>query len=198
MPVAFSLTLLQTMSYHRLLPLALSFVLAGCSTIQNIFDPLSPGADSSAASVLTAKGVQQFQCTADANGRYWKFITPQAELTDGKGRVVARQGSEGSFFAKDGSILAAKIEKHADKATPGNLRDLVYRTTSRGKEGMLTGITHVKRTAKAAYRSRAVRRLNWGPRSKCPSRRLTPSIATADKILKNQRLPLSPPHNWTN
>ena len=53
---------------------------------------------------------------------------------------------EGSFFAKDGSILAAKIEKHADKATPGNLRDLVYRTTSRGKEGMLTGITHVKRT----------------------------------------------------
>ena len=104
MPVAFSLTLLQTMSYRRLLPLALSFVLAGCSTIQNIFDPLSPGADSSAAFVLTAKGVQQFQCTADANGRYWKFITPQAELTDGKGRVVARQGSEGSFFAKDGSI----------------------------------------------------------------------------------------------
>lgn len=146
MPVAFSLTLLQTMSYRRLLPLALSFVLAGCSTIQNIFDPLSLGADSSAAFVLTAKGVQQFQCTADANGRYWKFITPQAELTDGKGRVVARQGSEGSFFAKDGSILAAKIEKHADKATPGNLRDLVYRTTSRGKEGMLTGITHVKRT----------------------------------------------------
>lgn len=146
MPVAFSLTLLQTMSYRRLLPLALSFVLAGCSTIQNIFDPLSPGADSSAAFVLTAKGVQQFQCTADANGRYWKFITPQAELTDGEGRVVARQGSEGSFFAKDGSILAAKIEKYADKATPGNLRDLVYRTTSRGKEGMLTGITHVKRT----------------------------------------------------
>ena len=131
MPVAFSLTLLQTMSYRRLLPLALSFVLAGCSTIQNIFDPLSLGADSSAAFVLTAKGVQQFQCTADANGRYWKFITPQAELTDGKGRVVARQGSEGSFFAKDGSILAAKIEKHADKATPGNLRDLVYRTTAR-------------------------------------------------------------------
>ena len=60
--------------------------------------------------------------------------------------MVARQGSEGSVFAKDGSILVAKIEKYTDNASPGNLRDLVYRTTSRGKEGMLTGITHIKRS----------------------------------------------------
>lgn len=134
------------MSYCRLLTIVLSLALAGCSTIQSIFDPLSPGADASAAFVLSAQGIQQFQCTADANGRYWKFITPQAELKDAKGHVVARQGSEGSVFAKDGSILVAKIEKYADDASPGNLRDLVYRTTWRGKEGMLTGITHIKRS----------------------------------------------------
>ena len=90
------------MSYRRLPTIVLSLALAGCSTIQNIFDPLSPGADASAAFVLSAQGIQQFQCTADANGRYWKFITPQAELKDAKGHVVARQGSEGSVFAKIG------------------------------------------------------------------------------------------------
>lgn len=199
MPVAFSLTLLQTMSYRRLLPLALSFVLAGCSTIQNIFDPLSPGADSSAAFVLTAKGVQQFQCTADANGRYWKFITPQAELTDGKGRVVARQGSEGSFLPKTAPFWPPRL-----KSTPTRQHRAICETSftalprAARKACSQGSLTSSAPTAKAAYRSRAVRRLNWGSRSKCPSRRLTPSIATADKILKNQRLPLSPPHNWTN
>lgn len=134
------------MTLLRLSFVVLPVVLTGCSTLQSFFDPLSPGADSSAAFVLTGEGVQQFQCTADANGRFWKFITPQAQLRDRQGRVVARQGSEGSFFATDGSILAAKIEKYAEKSTAGNIRDLVYRTTSRGKQGMLTGITHVKRS----------------------------------------------------
>lgn len=131
---------------RQLLSIALTLTLAGCSSFQSFFDPLAPSSDSSAAFVLTGKGVQQFQCTADANGRYWKFITPEAQLTDGKGRTLARQGSEGNFFAKDGSILVAKIEKYSEKTTAGNLRDLVYTTSSRGKKGILTGITHVKRS----------------------------------------------------
>ena len=45
------------MSYRRLLTIVLSLALAGCSTIQSIFDPLSPGADASAAFVLSAQGI---------------------------------------------------------------------------------------------------------------------------------------------
>lgn len=124
----------------------LPLILTGCSTLQNVLDPLSPSGDSSAAFVLTGKGVQQFQCTSDAGGRYWKFITPQAQLTNDKGRVVARQSSDGSFFAEDGSMLASKIEKYAKESTAGNIRDLVYKTTHRGKPGLFSGITHVKRS----------------------------------------------------
>lgn len=134
------------MSFRRLVLLALPLILSGCSTLQSFFDPLSPGADTSAAFILTGKGVQQFQCTADAAGRYWKFITPQAQLSDEKGRVVARQGSDGSFFANDGSMLSAKIEKYAQDSVAGNLRDLVYKTTHRGRPGLFSGISHVKRS----------------------------------------------------
>ena len=118
----------------------------GCSPLTALLDPLAPQTDADAAFVLTGKGVQQFQCTADAKGRYWRFITPQAQLTDAHGRVVARQGSDGNFFAKDGSMLSVKIEKYADKATAGNVRDLLYKSSHRGREGLLSGITHVKRT----------------------------------------------------
>lgn len=132
------------MLLRRFFLLCLPAALAGCSTLQNLFDPLAVDAD--AAFVLTAKGVQQFQCTADAGGRYWKFIAPSAQLTDKRGRVVARQGSDGSFFAEDGSILASKIDKFAKDAGEGNIRDLLYKTTPRGKEGLFSGVTAVKRS----------------------------------------------------
>ena len=75
------------MSYRRLLTIVLSLALAGCSTIQSIFDPLSPGADASAAFVLFAQGIQQFQCTADANGRYWKFKKDEADVWGKSGKA---------------------------------------------------------------------------------------------------------------
>ncbi len=129
-----------------LLPVAAALALGGCATIENLMDPVAPKTGDKAAFVLTASGVQQFQCTADAKGRYWRFIAPEASLVDAKGRQLVRQGSDGSFFAEDGSMLASKIEKYSKESSPENIRDLLYKTSSRGKQGILTGITHVKRS----------------------------------------------------
>ena len=187
------------MSYCRLLTIVLSLALAGCSTIQSILILSPPAQTPRPPSCSPRRAYSNFNARADANGRYWKFITPQAELKDAKGHVVARQGSEGSVFAKDGSILVAKIEKYADDASPGNLRDLVYRTTSRGKEGMLTGITHIKRSnGKGGVPLTRCSPSQLGSTLKVPLPPRTPSIATIDKVLKKQRLLLSRPRDWTN
>lgn len=129
---------------RRLLLLALPFALTGCAAIESLVNPLAPeGAHE--AFVLTGKGVQQFQCVSDARGRYWRFVTPAADLRDEKGRSVARQGSDGNFFAKDGSMLSVKIEKHEKKQDPENLRGLLYKAVPRGKPGIFSDVVYVTR-----------------------------------------------------
>ena len=85
------------MTFRLFLP-ALSVLsaltLTGCSALDAL---MGPGAidpkDTSAekALVLYGTGVQKFQCTADTQGLWWRFITPEVTLRDEKGRKVAAQ-----------------------------------------------------------------------------------------------------------
>ena len=94
---------------------------------------------------LIGSGYQQFQCTTDSKGRYWRFVSPKAELKDKSGRTVATQGSEFTFQAPDGSVLTSKIVRWDEKAPPLDVRSVLFETHGHGKTGVLTGVRWVKR-----------------------------------------------------
>ena len=58
---------------------------------------------------LKGTGTQQFRCTADDQGRYWRFIAPKVTIKDKRRRTVMTQGAGFIFAAPDGSKLAAEI-----------------------------------------------------------------------------------------
>lgn len=125
-------------------------LLAGCGSLLTPSGPTDPMAPEGGVlmSTLTAAGTQQFQCAADKQGRWWKFIAPDVELRDAAGHVVAHQGADFIFRASDGSVASAKIvkwDKHPKSAE--NLRDVLFQTTARGKKsGLMTGVRWVSRT----------------------------------------------------
>lgn len=128
--------------------------LAGCSLFSGFFpwetgygtDPVSPPEGARHLMTLTGKGTQVFQCTPDKQGRYWRFVTPQATLTDQKHRIVAEHGADFTFVARDGSRLTSKIVKYSAGADAASLKNVLFETTSSGKQGILTGVRWVKRT----------------------------------------------------
>lgn len=133
-------------TFCRTLLIALAPVmLAGCSSITELFsDPLTPQKGVVVLD-LTGTGYQQFQCTADKKGRYWRFVSPKVELKDKSGKVVATQGSDFTFTAPDGSVLTGKIVRWDEKTSPLNVRSVLFETHGHGKTGVLTGIGWVKR-----------------------------------------------------
>ena len=129
---------------------ASAFALSGCSGLSEFMsagDPMAPE-KGKLLMTLKASGEQQFQCTADKKGRWWKFIAPDAVLVDEKGRIIARQEPDFIFRASDGSVLSAKIVKwDTHPKSHNNLRDVLFETRAQGKKkGVLTGIRWVSRT----------------------------------------------------
>ncbi len=120
-------------------------LLSGCAGITNLLsDPLTPE-NGIAVLDLNGTGHQQFQCVSDAKGRYWKFISPKADLFDANGRKVLSQGAEFTFRAPDGSVLTSKLIRWDEKADPNNVRSVLFQTNGHGKTGILTGVRWVKR-----------------------------------------------------
>lgn len=140
------------MTFRLFLP-ALSVLsaltLTGCSALDAL---MGPGAidpkDTSAekALVLYGTGVQKFQCTADTQGLWWRFITPEVTLRDEKGRKVAAQGADFTFSAPDKSRLAAKVESWTEGKTKHDLKGLLFAVRPAGNlKGILSHYRWVKR-----------------------------------------------------
>lgn len=148
--IVFCLTAFEAMPSVSILArkaflIAVPLVLTGCASVTQLFsDPLTPE-NGIAVLDLTAQGVQQFQCTADKQGRYWKFVSPRADLSDKSGKVVVRQGAEFTFRSDDGSVLTSRIVKWDDKAPANDVRSVLFETHGHGKTGILTGVRFVKR-----------------------------------------------------
>ena len=77
----------------RRLFLAVTLLLTGCAG----FNPFGPGPvdpeDTTAKPdlVLTGAGVLKFQCSADKDGYWWRFIAPEVVLMNPAGRKIARR-----------------------------------------------------------------------------------------------------------
>ena len=118
----------------RRLLLAATLLLTGCAG----FNPFGPGPvdpqDTTAKPglVLTGSGVQKFQCSADKDGYWWRFIAPEVVLTDKTGRRIATQGADFNFTAPDKSKLASKIVSSAPGKTDADLKDVLFKVTPAG------------------------------------------------------------------
>lgn len=120
-------------------------ILTGCANLTQLFsDPLTPK-DGIVFLDLEGTGFQQFQCTADSKGRYWKFVSPKVELKDKTGKTLVTQGAEFTFQAPDQSVLTSKIVQWDEKAPPLDVRSVLFQTHGHGKTGILTGVRWVKR-----------------------------------------------------
>lgn len=133
----------------RRLFLAVTLLLTGCAG----FNPFGPGpvdpedATAKPDLVLTGAGVQKFQCSADKDGYWWRFIAPEVVLMNAAGRRVATQGADFNFTAPDKSKLSSKIVSSAPGKTDADLKDVLFRVTPAGKikTGTLTPYRWVKR-----------------------------------------------------
>lgn len=105
---------------------------------------IAPPAGYRQAFRATARGYQEFRCSEDSLGLYWKFVRPHALLRDSRDELLARQNADLSFTHKDGSTMKASIAR----AAPPNgysLRWVLMRTS--GGTGALSGIAYVQRIA---------------------------------------------------
>lgn len=137
------------MSLSRIaLPVVLGIGLVGCSaTLPTVetHDSVEPPEGAKLVRTLRGTGTQQFQCTADEQGRYWRFIAPKVSIKDKRQRVVMTQGAGFAFAAKDGSRLSAEIVASGQATSSVNLKPVLFKTESIGTHGVLSDIMWIKR-----------------------------------------------------
>jgi len=124
---------------------SLSCLLAACSTL--VSDPSTPPRNAALDLTLIGTGHQQFQCSSDSKGYFWRFVAPEVTLRDETGRVLARQGVDFAFIALDGSRLKAKIVASSARSWNSQMKDVLFETTPHGLvRGKLTPYHWVRRT----------------------------------------------------
>ena len=134
----------------RRLLLAVTLLLTGCAGF-NPFGPAPLDPEDATATpdlVLTGAGVLKFQCSADKDGYWWRFIAPEVVLMNPAGRKIATQGRGLQLHgAPTNPNISSKIVSSAPGKTDADLKDVLFRVTPAGKikTGTLTPYRWVKR-----------------------------------------------------
>ena len=110
---------------------------------------IAPGGEKQLVERVAARGVQIYECRADAqsaSGGKWVFVAPQAELLDAQGaKRVGTHYAGPHWEASDGSKIVGKVESRADAPQAGAIPWLLLSTRSVGGTGRYTGVTQVQR-----------------------------------------------------
>ncbi|CAG4886234.1 hypothetical protein R52603_00144 [Paraburkholderia saeva] len=96
---------------------------------------------------LAASGVQIYVCKPDQSHHLvWTFKSPQADLYDGSGKLVAKHYAGPSWEATDGSKITGKVLQQMPNAQqPGSIPLLLLKATSAGAPGELASVRYVQR-----------------------------------------------------
>jgi len=103
--------------------LLLALLVAACASAQSptsvvkVPDKLKPGANESLAMIVSARGVQVYECRArkDQVGGYeWAFVAPEADLFDARGNRAGRHYAGPHWEATDGSKILGTVKERAD------------------------------------------------------------------------------------
>jgi hypothetical protein len=97
---------------------------------------------------IGARGVQVYECRADAaapGGAQWVFVAPQAELfgTDGSPRGRHYEGPH--WEAEDGSRIVGRVQARADAPRPGDIPWLLLAAQPVGGPGRFAQVSQVQR-----------------------------------------------------
>ncbi len=127
---------------------------AGCASAQSpgstvqVPDKLKPSADESLAMIVSAKGVQIYECRAgkDQTGAYeWAFVAPEAELFDAAGNRIGPHYAGPSWESTDGSRVVGTQKERADAPAADAIPWLLLSAKSTGAEGAFSRVTSVQR-----------------------------------------------------
>jgi hypothetical protein len=148
-------TSLTEVPMTRLHPFALAVpvLLAACATPPAppaVPDALKPSAGEALVSVVSARGVQIYECRAkkdDPSAAEWAFVAPEAQLYDAQGRTVGRHYAGPHWEAADGSRIVGAVKARADAPQAGAIPWLLLTTKSVGGNGAFSGVTSVQRVA---------------------------------------------------
>jgi hypothetical protein len=154
-PVAFRDATSQEspMIRSRLLALGLPAVLAACANppaAPAVPDALKPSANEVLVSVLSARGVQIYECRArkdDPSAAEWTFVAPEAQLYDAQGRAIGKHYAGPHWEAADGSKVIGTVKARADAPQAGAIPWLLLTTRSVGGNGVFSGVTSIQRVA---------------------------------------------------
>src|SRR5213593_109990 len=113
-------------------------------------DKLKPGANESLAIIVSAKGVQIYECRArkDRVGGYeWAFVAPEADLFDARGNRIGRHYAGPHWEAADGSKIVGTVKERADAPSPNAIPWLLLAAKSVGPSGSFSKVTSIQRVS---------------------------------------------------
>ena len=131
-------------------------LIAGCASAQparplvQVPDKLKPGADEALAMIVSAKGVQIYECRAkkDQSGDYeWAFVAPEAELFDAAGTRIGKHYAGPHWESNDGSKIVGAVKENSPAPAADAIPWLLLTAKSAGPEGAFSKITSVQRVS---------------------------------------------------
>jgi len=109
---------------------------------------LAPEAGERPAMVVSAKGVQIYECRAKAGSGSveWVFVAPEADLFDVRGRPVGRHGAGPFWEHIDGSAVKASVKERANAPIEGAIPWLLLAAKEPyGVPGRFTHVSSIQR-----------------------------------------------------
>lgn len=132
---------------HPVLP---ALTLAACAAAPPqpaVPDAIAAGRGESLAMTVSATGVQIYECRTGAAGEpaQWRFVAPEAQLFDARGRRIGEHGAGPHWLAQDGSRLDAVVKARAEAPREGAIPWLLLSATASGRTGAFTGVSGIQR-----------------------------------------------------
>jgi hypothetical protein len=111
-------------------------------------DKLKPQSNESLAMIVSAKGVQIYECRAkkDQAGAYeWAFVAPEADLFDAGGKTLGKHFAGPRWQSNDGSTIAGTVKERADAPVGNAIPWLLLSAKSVGPDGSFSKVTSIQR-----------------------------------------------------
>ena len=139
--------------HRKFIACSLPLLVAACASLQgptptvNVQDKLKPLASESLAMIVSAKGVQIYECRArkDPAAYEWAFVAPEADLFDTSGKKIGRHYAGPHWESTDGSKVAGTVKERADAPLANAIPWLLLTAKSVGPAGSFSKITSIQR-----------------------------------------------------
>ena len=133
----------------------LAVLLAGCAAAAQASNPeasvaqkLKVGADESLAMVVSANGVQIYECRVAkgmSSAYEWAFVGPEADLFDTRGMKIGRHYAGPSWESSDGSKIVGSVIASAAAPDAVAIPWLLLGAKSVGPAGTFSQVSTVRR-----------------------------------------------------